>query len=285
MGARRRARRAPGDDTALVALLGHPDLPVRSWAGEGLARLGDTRALPVLAGTQAPRPSAAAHRRDHRLRRARRRRRARSAPGARRSRPRDPGALVPAIVARDAALAAAGIAPDLLVDAMSSPSAEIRFAAARRFERRGGDRLDAAAIARSSARARRIRRPRAGLAAPERRAAILQGARDTIASPEPGLRYAAAQVLARARSRSCSGARPPRSRVGSWRAGAVRADAVGRGRTRATPLGVVAPARRRARDRRQAERHRRRRRRAARVRRLRRARKKYLDFFVMTLLY
>ncbi|TMQ05149.1 MAG: hypothetical protein E6J90_49755, partial [Deltaproteobacteria bacterium] len=44
----------PGNDAArgaLVGLLGHADLPVRSWAGEGLARLGDLRALPVLSGT------------------------------------------------------------------------------------------------------------------------------------------------------------------------------------------------------------------------------------------
>ena len=41
----------PEESAHLVALLGHNDLAVRSWAGEGLARLGDTRGLPVLTGT------------------------------------------------------------------------------------------------------------------------------------------------------------------------------------------------------------------------------------------
>ena len=40
-----------GRDKPLVDALAHPDLPFRSWVGEGLARLGDERALPVLAGT------------------------------------------------------------------------------------------------------------------------------------------------------------------------------------------------------------------------------------------
>src|SRR5262249_16795529 len=56
MGARGIATAATiGDEKALAALLGllgHPDLPVRSWGGEGLAKVGDLRALPVLAGTQ-----------------------------------------------------------------------------------------------------------------------------------------------------------------------------------------------------------------------------------------
>lgn len=40
-----------GEEGFLLDLLGHSDLAVRSWAGEGLARLGDARALPVLTGT------------------------------------------------------------------------------------------------------------------------------------------------------------------------------------------------------------------------------------------
>ncbi|MFO0662044.1 MAG: HEAT repeat domain-containing protein, partial [Polyangiaceae bacterium] len=40
-----------GDESLLVEALGHNDLAVRSWAAEGLARLGDARALPVLTGT------------------------------------------------------------------------------------------------------------------------------------------------------------------------------------------------------------------------------------------
>jgi ParB family transcriptional regulator, chromosome partitioning protein len=189
---------------ALVALLGHADLPVRSWGGEGLAKLGDLRALPVLAGTQ---------RHDHR--------------------PLRIGAIVgfvalgpdgvrglrqgledrdreicdlafAVIVARDAALAAAGIAPDLLADAMSSPSPEIRFAAARLFERRavpggpgGGEALDAEGIGelvgpRKPDKASDLK----DWPPPPRRAASLQVLADAIASDEPGRRYAAAQVLA-----------------------------------------------------------------------------------------
>ena len=40
-----------GEEGHLLDLLGHADLAVRSWAAEGLARLGDARALPVLTGT------------------------------------------------------------------------------------------------------------------------------------------------------------------------------------------------------------------------------------------
>jgi ParB family chromosome partitioning protein len=40
-----------GEEGHLLDLLGHADLAVRSWAAEGLARLGDARALPVLVGT------------------------------------------------------------------------------------------------------------------------------------------------------------------------------------------------------------------------------------------
>jgi ParB family chromosome partitioning protein len=193
----------PGNEVsraALVRLLGHADLPVRSWGGEGLAKLGDLRALPVLAGTQ---------RHDHR--------------------PLRIGAIVgfvalgpdgvrglrqgledrdreicdlafAVIVARDAALAAAGIAPDLLVDAMSSPSPEIRFAAARLFERRaeaGDAPVDAELIAelvgpRKPDKASEMK----DWPPPPRRAAMLQVVADAIASDDPGRRYAATQVLA-----------------------------------------------------------------------------------------
>ena len=125
-----------GSEPVLMALLGHVDLSVRSWAGEGLAKLGDVRALPVLAGTQ---------RHDHRPLRigAIAGFVALGPDGVRGLRQgledadREIQDLAFAvIVARDAALAEAGIAPDLLVDAMSSPNPEIRFAAARLFERR-----------------------------------------------------------------------------------------------------------------------------------------------------
>lgn len=199
MGARGVALAArPGDEAMLVALLGHPDLPVRSWAGEGLARLGDPRALPVLAGTQ---------RHDHRPLRI----------GAivgfvalgpdgvrgLRQALEDPDREIQdlafaVIVARDVALAKAGLAPDLLVDAMTSPSAEIRFAAARLVERRAdGDALDADAIGElvGPCRPEKLADEK-DWPSGERRAAILQVLADAIASAEPGLRYSAAQVLA-----------------------------------------------------------------------------------------
>ncbi|HET9624244.1 MAG TPA: HEAT repeat domain-containing protein, partial [Kofleriaceae bacterium] len=182
---------------ALVALLGHADLAVRSWGGEGLAKLGDLRALPVLAGTQ---------RHDHRPLRV----------GAivgfvalgpdgvrglrqgLEDRDREIGDLAFAvIVARDAALAAAGLAPDLFVDAMSSPSPEIRFAAARLFERRAAGEASGELVAeligpRKPEKTAELR----DWPPPARRAALLQVLGDAIASDDPGRRYAAAQVLA-----------------------------------------------------------------------------------------
>jgi ParB family chromosome partitioning protein len=183
---------------ALVALLGHADLAVRSWGGEGLAKLGDLRALPVLAGTQ---------RHDHRPLRigAIVGFVALGADGVRGLRQgledadREIADLAFAvIVARDAALAAAGIAPDLLVDALASPSPELRFAAARLYERRqAGDALDADAIGeligpRKPDKAAELK----GWPTPARRAALLQVVADAIASDDPGRRYAATQVLA-----------------------------------------------------------------------------------------
>ncbi|HEY1813078.1 MAG TPA: hypothetical protein VGG74_12095 [Kofleriaceae bacterium] len=183
---------------ALVALLGHAELPVRSWAAEGLAKLGDLRALPVLAGTQ---------RHEHRPLRVgaivgfvalgpdgvRGLRQGLEDPD------RDVQDLAFAvIVARDAALAEAGLAPDLLVDALASPSAEIRFAAARLFERRAaGGTIAGEALAELVG----PRKPEAKAAekdwpAPPRRAALLQVLAAAIASDEPAQRYAATQVLA-----------------------------------------------------------------------------------------
>ncbi|HUJ57489.1 MAG TPA: HEAT repeat domain-containing protein, partial [Kofleriaceae bacterium] len=201
MAARGRATAAqPGSSqalAALLALLGHGDLAVRSWGGEGLAKLGDLRALPVLAGTQ---------RHDHR--------------------PLRIGAIVgfvalgpdgvrglrqgledkdreiadlafAVIVARDAALAEAGIAPDLLVDAMASPSAEIRFAAARLYERRArGERADDVIAELVGPRQPEKAADMKDWPPPPRRSAMLAVVGNAIASDDPGQRYAATQVLA-----------------------------------------------------------------------------------------
>ncbi len=191
----------PGSETArtaLLALLGHAELPVRSWAAEGLAKLGDLRALPVLAGTQ---------RHEHRPLRI----------GAiigfvalgpdgvrgLRQGLEDPDREVQdlafaVIAARDVALADAGLAPDLLVDAMASPSAEIRFAAARLFERRASSQPVSADVL-AELVGPRVPDDKAAVKdwpPPPRRAALLQVLADAIASDEPAQRYAAAQVLA-----------------------------------------------------------------------------------------
>ena len=183
---------------ALVALLGHADLPVRSWAGEGLAKLGDLRALPVLAGTQ---------RHDHRPLRigaivgfvALGPDGVRGLRQGLEDRDREIQDLAFAvIVARDAALAEAGIAPDLLVDAMASPSAEIRFAAARLFERRAAGESIAGDVIAELVGPRKAEKAADMKDWPPvpRRAPILMMLADAIASDDPGQRYAAAQVLA-----------------------------------------------------------------------------------------
>ena len=199
MGARGVATAAqPGNDAPLVALLAHPDLPVRSWGGEGLAKLGDVRALPVLAGTQ---------KHDHRPLRigaivgfvALGPEGVRGLRQGLEDRDKEIADLAFAVIAaRDVALAAAGIEPDLLVDAMSSPSPEIRFAAARLFEMRAaGTALPPDVVGdivgpRKPDKAADIK----DWPAPERRTAILQVLADAIASDDPAQRYAAAQVLA-----------------------------------------------------------------------------------------
>ncbi|MCW5808873.1 MAG: HEAT repeat domain-containing protein, partial [Deltaproteobacteria bacterium] len=191
----------PGNDKALhalLALLGHNDLPVRSWGGEGLAKLGDLRALPVLAGTQ---------RHDHRPLRigaivgfvALGPDGVRGLRQGLEDRDREIQDLALAvIVARDVALQEAGIAPDLLVDAMASPSAEIRFVAARLFERRASGEVlspDVVGDFVGPKKPDKAADMKDWPAAPQR-AAVLQVLADAIASDEPSRRYAAAQVLA-----------------------------------------------------------------------------------------
>jgi ParB family chromosome partitioning protein len=187
-----------GTEPVLMALLGHNDLAVRSWAGEGLAKLGDLRALPVLAGTQ---------RHDHRPLRigAIAGFVALGPDGVRGLRQglEDPDREIQdlafaVIVARDAALAEAGIAPDLLADAMASPSPEIRFAAARLFERRAAGEPISGDV---SAELVGPRKPDKAAdmkdwPPPPRRLAIQAMLADAIASADPMQRYAAAQVLA-----------------------------------------------------------------------------------------
>ncbi|MBK9030615.1 MAG: HEAT repeat domain-containing protein [Myxococcales bacterium] len=187
----------PAEQPALLDALGHADLPVRSWAAEGLARLGDLRALPVLAGTQ---------RHDHRPLRlgAIVGLTALGADGARGLRQaledpeRDVADLAFAvIVARDVALAAAGVGPDLLLDALASPAPELRFAAARLIEARaaGAPLLDVATELVGPRRPDKAADLR-DWPAEARRAALLRVVVDNLASDVSERRYAAAQVLA-----------------------------------------------------------------------------------------
>ena len=185
----------PGGEAPLVAALAHADLPVRSWAAEGLAKLGDIRALPVLAGTQ---------RHEHR--------------------PIRIGAIVgfvalgpdgvrglrqgledkdreiqdlafAVIVARDIALAQVGIAPDLLVDTLSSPSPELRFAGARILEARMTGEVVISEEIVGPRRPEKVADMKDW--PPEaRRPGMLQVLIDALASEDPARRYAAAQVLA-----------------------------------------------------------------------------------------
>ena len=185
-----------GNPQPLVEALAHADLAVRSWAADGLSKLGDTRALPVLAGTQ---------RHEHLpIRR-----------GALFSfvalggdgvqgllqgledAERDLQELSFAvIVARDIALARAQLPPDLLLSALSAESPEIRYAAARVLEARLRDEdlgqwgLELIGP-RQPEKASDMRHwPEAG-----QRPRLLNAVVNALASDAPARRYAAAQIL------------------------------------------------------------------------------------------
>ncbi|MCH9680853.1 MAG: HEAT repeat domain-containing protein, partial [Deltaproteobacteria bacterium] len=187
---------APGHERPLVTALSHPDLPVRSWVAEGLARLGDARAVPVLAGTL---------KHDHRPIRL----------GAILSfvalgpdgvsgilqgledHDREIQDLVFAVVvARDRALAAAGLPPDLLLAAIASSNPEIRLVAARALEARddaealGPLAQDLVGPPKPERAAELKKWPSA-----EQRSALLNVLVAVLASDDPAQRYAAARVL------------------------------------------------------------------------------------------
>jgi ParB family chromosome partitioning protein len=125
-----------GDEGHLLDALGHADVAVRSWAADGLSRLGDARALPVLTGTL---------RHDHlpiRLGAIL----SFAALGAEgeggmlhglEDRAREVQEMVFAIIlARDLRASRRGEPPDLLISALSSARPEVRYAAARALELR-----------------------------------------------------------------------------------------------------------------------------------------------------
>ncbi|MFO1425255.1 MAG: HEAT repeat domain-containing protein [Candidatus Competibacteraceae bacterium] len=185
-----------GNEQPLVAALAHADLAVRSWAADGLSKLGDTRALPVLAGTQ---------RHEHLpIRR-----------GALYSfvalggagvqgllqgledRERDLQELTFAvIVARDIALARARLEPDLLLSALSAGQPEIRFAAARVLEARLRDEdLGQWGLELIGPRQPEKASDMRNWPEPAQRPRLLNAVVNALASDSPARRYAAAQVL------------------------------------------------------------------------------------------
>ncbi|WP_437679704.1 HEAT repeat domain-containing protein [Sorangium sp. So ce131] len=125
-----------GEEGYLLDAMGHADVAVRSWAADGLARLGDVRALPVLTGTL---------RHEHPpIRVATIMSFAALGPegyggmlqGLEDS-AREVQEIVFAIVlARDLRAFRRGDPPDLLTSALSSQRPDVRFAAARALELR-----------------------------------------------------------------------------------------------------------------------------------------------------
>ena len=185
-----------GDEGYLLDALGHADVAVRSWAADGLSRLGDTRALPVLTGNL---------RHEHQPIRI----------GAILSfaalgpdgdsgllhgledRSREVQETVFAIVlARDLRASRRGEPPDLLTSALSSGRPEVRYAAARALELRTETDASHAHLVEV------LQPPRPEKAgdmkdwpAEAERARTLVGLAEALASDVPEQRYAAAQVL------------------------------------------------------------------------------------------
>ncbi|WP_437877695.1 HEAT repeat domain-containing protein [Sorangium sp. So ce513] len=199
-----------GDEGYLLDAMGHADVAVRSWAADGLARLGDVRALPVLTGTL---------RHEHPpIRVATIMSFAALGPegyggmlqGLEDS-AREVQEIVFAIVlARDLRAFRRGDPPDLLTSALSSQRSDVRFAAARALELRADPeaylahlievlmppRPDAAAQP-DGERAAGGERPSGMKDWPPEvaRGRILVGLAESLASDNPEQRYAAAQVL------------------------------------------------------------------------------------------
>ena len=238
-----------GEEGYLLDLLGHADIAVRSWAGEGLARLGDVRAVPVLTGTL---------RHEH--------------PPIRIGAIVSFAALGPeghsgllqgledasrevqrivlsVILARDLRAFRKAEPPELLATALSSQRPEVRFAAARAIElRMFPDRYAAHLV--------EVLMPEKPTKADElakwpdesTRARLMIGLAEALAGDRPEQRYAAAQALRlhgrpEAFFREVQRAVSPRSTAAPWvpetspgagESGAGAADSVKKG-----PLGLL----------------------------------------------
>ncbi|HZF52749.1 MAG TPA: HEAT repeat domain-containing protein [Polyangiaceae bacterium] len=185
-----------GEEGYLLDAMGHTDVAVRSWAADGLARLGDVRALPVLTGTL---------RHDHApIRVATIMSFAALGPegyGGMLQGLEDQAREVQEIVfslvlARDLRAFRRGEPPDLLTSALSSQRSDVRFAAARALELRTDPEAYMAHLIEV------LMPPRPEKAgdmkewpAEEARGRILVGLAEALASDNPQQRYAAAQVL------------------------------------------------------------------------------------------
>lgn len=185
-----------GDEGFLLDALGHGEVAVRSWAAEGLAKLGDARALPVLTGHL---------RHEHPPVRV----------GAILSfaalGPEGYGGLLQGledaahevqdlvfliVMARDLRAFRAGEAPDLLTSALSSQRPEIRYAAARGLELRG----DPERYLHHLIEALLPPKPEKASAMKDwpdeaTRSRLMVGLAESIASDEPEVRYGASQAL------------------------------------------------------------------------------------------
>lgn len=185
-----------GDETYLLDALGHKDVAVRSWAAEGLAKLGDVRALPVLTGHL---------RHEH--------------PPVRLGAILSFAALGPEgyggmlqgledtaqevqelvfliVMARDLRAFRAGEPPDLLTSALSSQRAEVRYAAARALELRGEperylSHLIEALLPPKPEKASAMK----DWPSEENRSRLMVRLAENIASDSPEIRYASAQSL------------------------------------------------------------------------------------------
>lgn len=185
-----------GEEGYLLDAMGHADVAVRSWAADGLARLGDVRALPVLTGTL---------RHEH--------------PPIRIATIMSFAALGPEgyggmlqgledsarevqeivfalVLARDLRAFRRNEPPDLLTSALSSQRSDVRFAAARALELRTDPEAYMAHLIEV------LMPPKPEKAADMKewpaevaRGRILVGLAEALASDNSQQRYAAAQVL------------------------------------------------------------------------------------------
>ncbi|MCC6552249.1 MAG: HEAT repeat domain-containing protein [Polyangiaceae bacterium] len=197
-----------GDEGYLLDAMGHADVAVRSWAADGLSRLGDVRALPVLTGTL---------RHEHPpIRVATIMSFAALGPegyGGMLQGLEDPSREVQEIVfaivlARDLRAFRRAEPPDLLTSALSSQRSDVRFAAARALELRtdpeaymahlievltppkpGGDRERGSPTSVEKAADMKHWPPE------HERGRILVGLAEALAGDNPEQRYAAAQAL------------------------------------------------------------------------------------------